>query len=76
MRVRVNFTLEVDAESYRDAMGDDISKETIRRDIQERAQKYVTGSLKGIGVDAGLLSRNNVYSPEDRLTGRVSVVGS
>lgn len=73
MRVRVNFTLEVDTESYRDAMGDDLTKEQIRKSMQDQAQAYLTGSLRGQGVDVALMSRNNVYRPQDRLTGREEV---
>lgn len=73
MRVRVNFTVELDPEEYREVSGDDLTKEEIRNKIQEFAAREVLIRLNGEGVSTRLLGRNNVYDPKKRLTGRAGV---
>ncbi|AZS06600.1 hypothetical protein SEA_JACOREN57_33 [Mycobacterium phage JacoRen57] len=68
MRVRVNFTVEVDAEQYREAMGEELTKVEIRERIQNMALNRVMYGLGDEGVKVELLGRNNVYDPKQRLT--------
>lgn len=68
MRVRVNFTLEVDVEDYREATGQDINKQVVREDIQEQCIAHIINELKGLGLKARLIGRNNVYDPKQGLT--------
>jgi len=68
MRVRVNFTVDVDVQQYNDAMGEDNTKIEIRNQIQEQCISYILLALGDQGVDIGLLGRNNVYDPKQRLT--------
>lgn len=68
MRVRVNFTVEVDPEEYREATGMELDKEQVRVEIQDRAISDTLEGLSDLGVQARLLGRNNVYDPKSRLT--------
>ena len=76
MRVRVNFTIEVDPEEYREAMGEDLDKEQVRNDIQERAITDCVIGLSDQGVHARLLGRNNVYDAKSRTTRSEQLTGN
>lgn len=69
MRVRVNFTVEVDVDEYRDKIGPpNATKEDIRRWIQGDAINRVTFGLGDEGVSCTYLGQNNRYDPETRQT--------
>lgn len=68
MRVRVNFTVELDPEVYRERTGEQLEKEDIRRQVQEAALREVLIRLNGEGVPCRLVGRNNVYDSKTRLT--------
>lgn len=68
MRVRVNFTIDLDPEQYREILGIEATKDEIRKDIQESAISDVVIGLNDVGIKARLLGRNNVYDPRQRLT--------
>ncbi len=68
MRVRVNFTVDLDVQQFNDAMDDTSSKIDIRRQLQEDCISYLLMKYADLGVDIGLLGRNNVYDPKQRLT--------
>ena len=68
MRVRVNFTVDLDVQQYNEAMDEDTSKIDIRKRIQEDCISYLLRKYGDLGVDIGLLGRNNVYDPKQRLT--------
>lgn len=68
MRVRVNFTLEVDVEDYREATGQEINRQVVREDIQEQCIAHIVGELQKLGLGARLLGRNNVYDRKQGLT--------
>lgn len=68
MRVRVNFTVDLDVQQYNDARDEDNSKVEIRRQIQEDCISFLMHKYRDLGVDIGLLGRNNVYDPKQRLT--------
>ena len=68
MRVRVNFTLEIDAEQYREAMQEELTKQEIRAVIQRDCRQDLMESLADKGVRAEMLGVNNVYDPVQRLT--------
>ena len=68
MRVRVNFTVDLDVQQYNEAMDEDTTKVDIRKRIQEDCISYLLMKYGDLGVDIGLLGRNNVYDPKQRLT--------
>ena len=68
MRVRVNFTVDLDVQQYNEAMDEDTTKVDIRKRIQEDCISYLLRKYGDLGVDIGLLGRNNVYDPKQRLT--------
>ena len=68
MRVRINFTVDLDVQQYNEAMDEDTSKIDIRKRIQEDCISYLLRKYGDLGVDIGLLGRNNVYDPNQRLT--------
>lgn len=68
MRVRINFTVDLDVQQYNEAMDEDTSKIDIRKRIQEDCISYLLRKYGDLGVDIGLLGRNNVYDPKQRLT--------
>ena len=68
MRVRINFTVDLDVQQYNEAMDEDTSKIDIRKRIQEDCISYLLMKYGDLGVDIGLLGRNNVYDPKQRLT--------
>lgn len=69
MRVRVNFTVEVDVDEYREKIGpENATKEDIRRWIQSDAISRVTYGLGDEGVTCNYLGKNNEYDPETRQT--------
>lgn len=68
MRVRINFTVDLDVQQYNEAMDEDTSKIDIRKRIQEDCISYLLTKYGDLGVDIGLLGRNNVYDPKQRLT--------
>jgi hypothetical protein len=68
VRIRLNFTLEVDVEQYNLTTHQDLNKDEIRHQVQEDVIKETMNSLKYKGVRAGLIGRNNVYDPAQRLT--------
>ena len=76
MRVRVNFTLEVDPEAYREASGEELSKEEIRHVVQETAIRDVMSRFNAEGVPTRLLGRNNVYDASTRSTRSEQLVGN
>lgn len=57
MRVRVNFTLDLDPEQYREAFEVEDSNEEIRRDLQDRAYSELVLYLRDEGVRARRVSR-------------------
>lgn len=68
MRVRINFTVDLDVQQYNEAMDEDTSKVDIRARIQEDCISFLLAKYGDLGVDIGLLGRNNVYDPKQRLT--------
>ena len=68
MRVRINFTVDLDVQQYNEAMDEDTSKTDIRSRIQEDCISFLLAKYGDLGVDIGLLGRNNVYDPKQRLT--------
>ena len=68
MRVRINFTVDLDVQQYNEAMDEDTSKIDIRKRIQEDCISYLLRKYGDLVVDIGLLGRNNVYDPKQRLT--------
>lgn len=68
MRVRINFTVDLDVQQYNEAMDEDTSKIDIRKRIQEDCISFLLAKYGDLGVDIGLLGRNNVYDPKQRLT--------
>lgn len=68
MRIRVNFTIEVDPEAFREGTGEQLDKEEIRHTVQERAISDCIEGLSDRGVRARLLGQNNVYDARARLT--------
>ena len=68
MRVRHNFTIDVDVEQYNEATGQCLSKDQVRKEIQESCITAVLEGLADVGVKASMLGRNNVYDPIQRLT--------
>lgn len=68
MRVRVNFTVDLDVQQFNDAVDEDNSKVDIRARIQEDCISFLLAKYADLGVDIGLLGRNNVYDPKQRLT--------
>lgn len=76
MRVRVNFTVDVDVDQYCDAMDQDLSKVQVREQIQEQCLSYILMALGDQGVDIQLLGRNNVYDPNQKLTVAEHLVSS
>jgi hypothetical protein len=69
MRVRVNFTIEVDLDDYRDKIGpEDITKEGLRTRLQTNAVDHLLYSLGDEGVKVNYLGQNNRYDPESRQT--------
>jgi hypothetical protein len=75
MRVRVNFTIDVDLDDYRETMEVDMTKDEIRKTIQERAITDTVLNLTDEGVGCRLLGRNNAYDSEQRLTRSEQLVG-
>ena len=51
MRVRVNFTMDVDADAYRDAVEEDISNEEVRARIQRDIMQDTAISLGDLSHD-------------------------
>lgn len=68
MRVRVNYTVEVDVEQYNEATGQDLSKDEVRREIQDKGSTDVVLGLVDEGVKVRMLGRNNCYDPLLRTT--------
>lgn len=68
MRVRVNFTLELDVEQYNDATEQDLSKDEVRREVQDTAASDIVLGLVDAGVRVRMLGRNNAYDPKLRTT--------
>lgn len=68
MRVRINYTIDVDVQQYCDATGQDMSKMAIRNKIQEDNIKALLKELAKQGVEVEMLGRNNVYDPIQKLT--------
>jgi hypothetical protein len=68
MRIRINYTLEVDVDQYCEAMEADLEKEVIRKRVQDLAQRAVLQLLKKRGVRARMIGVNNVYDPIQKLT--------
>lgn len=78
MRIRVNFTIEVDVEEYRQKLGAGIlnTKEEIRAAIQGQCEEYILLSLGDEGVSARSLGINNAYDRESKQTMHQDYVGS
>lgn len=68
MRVRINYTLDVDVEQYCEATDQDLSKVEVREQIQEQCISSIIRQLVKKGVNVELLGRNNVYDPKQKLT--------
>lgn len=68
MRVRVNFTVDVDVEEYRELTGEDLTKTQIRERMQEECITYLLYKYGDEGLKVDLLGRNNVYDPKQKLT--------
>lgn len=68
MRVRLNFTLDVDVKEYCDKTKQDLNKMQVRMQIQEDCIDHIVKKYRAKGLDVGLLGRNNVYDPIQRLT--------
>jgi len=69
MRIRINFTIDLDLEEYREQTAADMSKDELRREIQEAASSDVILELHNLGVrSARLLGSNNVYDRRTRTT--------
>lgn len=76
MRVRINFTVDLDVQQYNEAMDEDNTKVDIRARIQEDCISFLLAKYADLGVDIGLLGRNNVYDPAQRLTVAEHLVGA
>ena len=76
MRVRVNFTVDIDVENYRKKTGTDLTKSVIREDIQEQCRDFVMTFLKEQGIRAQYLGQNNKYDPKSRQTIHEEYVGA
>lgn len=69
MRVRMNFTIEVDVDEYRNKVGpEDISKTALRARLQNDCVEYLENALGDQGVRVNYLGQNNRYDPESRQT--------
>lgn len=68
MRVRVNFTLDLEVQDYNERTNQELNKVQVREQIQERCLEYIMTDLERQGIDVELLGRNNVYDPKQRLT--------
>jgi hypothetical protein len=68
MRIRMNFTLDLDVEQYCEAMDQDLTKVEVRERVQEQCIASIMRHLIAKGVDVELLGRNNVYDPIQKLT--------
>lgn len=68
MRVRLNYTIDIDVQQYCDALDEDLTKVQIRHRIQEDNIRALLQTLKDQGVEVELLGRNNVYDPAQKLT--------
>lgn len=68
MRVRNNYTLEVDVEQYCEATEQDLTKVEVRDQIQKLAIELVITHLTEAGVKVDMLGLNNVYDPIQKLT--------
>lgn len=68
MRVRINYTLDVDVDQYCDATDQDLTKMQVREQIQEDCIQSLIANLEDAGVKVELLGRNNVYDPKQKLT--------
>jgi hypothetical protein len=68
MRVRINFTIDVDVEEYREMMQQELTKVQVRESIQEQCIDYITMALGDKGVETRVRARNNVYDPAQKLT--------
>lgn len=68
MRIRLNFTLDVDVDQYNDATEQELTKVQVREQIQEQAINDIMYWLIDQGVKVELLGRNNVYDPHQKLT--------
>lgn len=68
MRVRVNYTLDVDVDQYCDATDQDLTKMEVRSEIQEQCITETIKRLEHAGVEVNLLGRNNVYDAAQKLT--------
>lgn len=76
MRVRLNYTIDIDVQQYQDALGEDMTKVQIRNKIQEDNIRALLEELKDQGVEVELLGRNNVYDPAQKLTVAEHLVSS
>lgn len=68
MRIRMNFTIDLDVEQYCEATDQDLTKVEVREQVQERCIASIMQHLERKGVDAELLGRNNVYDAFQKLT--------
>lgn len=68
MRIRMNFTLDLDVEQYCEATDQDLTKVEVRERVQEQCITNIMRHLINKGVDVELLGRNNVYDPIQKLT--------
>ncbi|UOW93111.1 hypothetical protein SEA_NOSHOW_43 [Mycobacterium phage NoShow] len=75
MRVRVNFTVDLDPETYRERTGEDLTKEEIRKQVQDLALREVLIRINGEGVPCRPLGQNNVYDPRTRTTRSEQLAG-
>lgn len=75
MRVRVNFTIDLDPEQYREVFETELDKGQIREEIQERAISDCVLGLGDEGIQVRLLGRNNVYDPKTRTTRSEQLAG-
>lgn len=76
MRVRINYTLDVDVDQYCDATDQDLTKMQVREQIQEDCIQSLIANLEDAGVKVELLGRNNVYDPKQKLTVAEHLVSS
>jgi hypothetical protein len=78
MRVRVNFTIEIDVDQYREKIGAGVinTKQEIRAAIQGQCEEYILLSLADEGVNARSLGINNAYDPTSRQTMHEDLVAS
>ncbi len=68
MRVRINFTVDIDVDDYREKMGVDLNQAVLRQDIQEQCRDFVLDTFRGHGLKISYLGQNNKYDPETRQT--------